>query len=93
MEISSTLQLKLKKCDIEVQHFVRALQSELTKTQRQNAKLEVDNLRLRIQAEVMRKELKTKFQIEIESQKPNENLRELLEKLLKNKTPKLKGSS
>ena len=46
MTITPTLNSKLKKCDPEIQEYVKALRSENAKLQRRIAKLEVDNFSL-----------------------------------------------
>lgn len=61
--VSQELQAKIQVCDPDVQEFISALQSELVKLRKHNARLEVENLSLNVRIKELQKEIEKKVDL------------------------------
>jgi hypothetical protein len=91
--LSQELQAKVKKCDPQIQKLITAFQSELKKLRTHDAKLEVENLSLKMRIDAMKGQIEeyAKFRqnpLSILANVPPEELREFAKQLretIKNK--------
>lgn len=63
ISVSAELQAKFQQCDLDVQEFISALQSELVKLRKHNARLEVENLSLKERIKALQKEIEKKVDL------------------------------
>jgi len=63
ISVSAELQAKFQQCDLDVQEFISALQSELVKLRKHNARFEVENLSLRERIKALQKEIEKKVDL------------------------------
>jgi uncharacterized protein YaaN involved in tellurite resistance len=64
ISVSAELQAKFQQCDLDVQEFISALQSELVRLRKHNARLEVENLSLRERIKALQKEIEKKVDLQ-----------------------------
>lgn len=79
--ISKEFKSKLKKSDPEIQRYVGALESKVTKLSQENAKFKVENMSLNARLNTLEREMKEQFKSYILSSQPNEALNATLESL------------